>query len=59
VKTYIEHLHGFAGTNSLLDFRDGSQRGVSNEAVVIVKWNAAKQTLPGVSGPGGRPLPVR
>jgi branched-chain amino acid transport system substrate-binding protein len=59
VKTYIEQLHGFAGTNSLLDFRDGSQRGVSNEAVVIVKWNAAKQTLPGVSGPGGRPLPVR
>jgi branched-chain amino acid transport system substrate-binding protein len=57
VKEYIEALHGFPGTNSLLDYRDGSQRGVSNDAVVIVKWDAKTQALPAVSGPGGRPLP--
>jgi branched-chain amino acid transport system substrate-binding protein len=57
VRDYIEQLHGFAGTNSLLDYRDGSQRGVSNDAVIIVKWNPKTEALPAVSGPGGRPLP--
>jgi branched-chain amino acid transport system substrate-binding protein len=59
VRDYIEQLHGFAGTNSLLDYRDGSQRGVSNDAVIIVKWNPRTQGLPAVSGAGGRPLPSR
>ena len=56
LKNYIEQLHGFAGTDSLLDFRDGSQRGVPQSAVVIVRWLPAKGDFAPVSQPGGPPL---
>lgn len=56
LKNYIEQLHGFAGTDGLLDFRDGSQRGVPQAAVVIVRWLPAKGDFEPVSQPGGAPL---
>lgn len=59
VKNYIEQLHGFAATDSLLDFRDGSQRGVPQAAVVMVRWMPGKNEFEPVSEPGGAPLRAR
>jgi branched-chain amino acid transport system substrate-binding protein len=58
VKNYIEALHGFAVPDNLMDFRDGSQRGVPQAAVVIVRWIPLKAGFEPVSQPGGAPLPT-
>lgn len=52
----IEQTHSFAGLNSLIDFRDGSQRGVPISSVVIIRWDGPKDTFVPVSAPGGFPL---
>ena len=49
----LEHFHGYAGINGIYDFRDGSQRGIGANAVVIYHWNAQKKSFDVVSGPGG------
>jgi branched-chain amino acid transport system substrate-binding protein len=56
VKDGIEATHGISGVNSLLDYRDGSQRGVPISAVVVIRWDGAKDTFVPVSEPGGLPL---
>jgi hypothetical protein len=53
VHAYIEALHSYAGVNGIYDFRDGSQRGISSSAVVVNRWDPAKQTFVVVSKPGG------
>ena len=49
----LETTHSIAGVNSILDYRDGSQRGVPISAVVIIRWDGAKETYIPVSKPGG------
>lgn len=56
---YLEGLHGFAGTNGMMDYRDGSQRGIGLDAVVILRWNSAKDDWDPVSEAGGLPLAPR
>jgi branched-chain amino acid transport system substrate-binding protein len=53
VRDAIEQTHGIAGVNSLVDYRDGSQRGIPISAVVIIRWDGAKETFVPVSAPGG------
>ena len=53
---YIETLHGFAGINGIMDFRDGNQRGLGLNAALIVRWDGAKDDWIPVSEPGGLPL---
>lgn len=53
---YIESLHGFAGTDGIFDYRDGSQRGIGLSGVVIARWEAARKTWATVSEPGGKPI---
>ncbi len=53
VHAYILGLHSFAGVNGIYDFRDGGQRGISSSAVVVNRWDVAKQTFVVVSKPGG------
>jgi len=43
----------------VLDFRDGSQRGIPASAVIIARWNQQTNAWDAVSGPGGKPLPAR
>jgi branched-chain amino acid transport system substrate-binding protein len=43
VRSYIESLHGYAGINGIMDFRDGQQRGLQAYATAIVAWDKAKQ----------------
>lgn len=56
VRAYIEGLHSWVGINGVYDFRDGSQRGLTVNAAIVIKWNAANATFAGVSKPGGAPL---
>jgi len=53
---YIEQLHGLAGVNGVLDFRDGKQRGLGINATLIVRWDGARDYWVPVSEPGGIPL---
>jgi branched-chain amino acid transport system substrate-binding protein len=52
----IEQTHSYAGINSVMDFRDGSQRGTPITAVVMIEWSPAADKFIPVSSPGGMPL---
>ena len=56
VHDYLEQLHGFAGINGLLDFRDGNQRGLTPLAALIVRYDARTSQWIPVSAAGGLPL---
>jgi ABC-type branched-subunit amino acid transport system substrate-binding protein len=53
---YIEALHDFPGSDGIYDFRDGSQRGIGLDSIVICRWNPGKKTWDAASEPGGKPL---
>jgi branched-chain amino acid transport system substrate-binding protein len=50
---YIEKLGDFPGISGRYDFRDGSQRGLSQKDLVIMRWDDAAKTWITASGPGG------
>jgi branched-chain amino acid transport system substrate-binding protein len=50
---YIQHLNGWAGINGIYDFRDGSQRGIGIDGVIVDRWDAAKDDFVPVSKAGG------
>jgi branched-chain amino acid transport system substrate-binding protein len=52
----IEQTHSYAGINSVMDFRDGSQRGTPITAVVMIEWSPTADKFIPVSSPGGMPL---
>jgi branched-chain amino acid transport system substrate-binding protein len=56
VRAWIADLHDFTGIDGPYDFRDGSQRGLSEKNLLIMKWDPSKDTWTAVSGPGGAPL---
>jgi branched-chain amino acid transport system substrate-binding protein len=44
---YLENLHGWTGINGAFDFRDGSQRGLTDTAALVVRWDpASKNWIP-------------
>jgi branched-chain amino acid transport system substrate-binding protein len=53
LRAYIANLHGFAGINGIMDFRDGQQRGYKDNAGLIVRWDVASKNFVPVSLPGG------
>ena len=53
IREYIAGLHGYAGINGIMDFRDGMQRGLKDNAAMIVRWNEATSDFVAVSKPGG------
>jgi branched-chain amino acid transport system substrate-binding protein len=56
IRDYIAHLHDWTGVEGEYDFRDGSQRGLTEDNVLIARWDANKSTWVAASGPGGAPL---
>jgi branched-chain amino acid transport system substrate-binding protein len=56
LRAYIANLHGFTGLAGEYDFRDGSQRGLTEKNLLIMRWDPPKGTWTAVSGPGGEPL---
>lgn len=53
VHDYIEHLHGFSGVNGTYDFRDGSQRGLTIDATIVVRWDPTTREFTPLTKPGG------
>jgi branched-chain amino acid transport system substrate-binding protein len=53
IRDWIENLHGWVGINGLYDFRDGSQRGIGQNALMLFRWDPAKNDFVVVSRPGG------
>jgi branched-chain amino acid transport system substrate-binding protein len=52
---YIESLHGLAGVNGIYDYRDGGQRGIGTQAIVVDKWDPSAKAFIVMSKPGGSP----
>lgn len=55
IRDYVESLHGWVGINGVYDFRDGSQRGLSDRDVLMTQWDPVRNTFVGVSKAGGLP----
>jgi branched-chain amino acid transport system substrate-binding protein len=53
IRQYIATLHGYAGINGIMDFRDGQQRGLTTNAALVVRWSDAKHDFVAASRPGG------
>jgi branched-chain amino acid transport system substrate-binding protein len=49
VHDYIEALHGYSGINGIIDFRDGSQRGLTGTSAVVVQWSPSRNDWTPVS----------
>jgi branched-chain amino acid transport system substrate-binding protein len=56
IHEYLEKLNGFVGVNGRYDFPKYPQRGLGEEATIMVRWDAAKETWVAVSRPGGAPV---
>ncbi len=59
LRDYLENLRGFTGVNGPYDFRAMPQRGLSENSLLIVRWDPARQTAVAVSKFGGSALPVK
>jgi branched-chain amino acid transport system substrate-binding protein len=53
LRDYLLDLHGFAGINGLYDFRDGLQRGIGINALVVDRWDRDAAVFTPVSRPAG------
>jgi branched-chain amino acid transport system substrate-binding protein len=56
LRDYFETLHGEVGLNGVYDFRSGNQHGLTDTAVIVVRWDGRTSEFIPVSGPGGSPL---
>lgn len=56
IRDYIEKLHNFAGINGTYDFSINDQHGLTEQAVLVVRWQPDKHDWVAVSGPNGKPL---
>jgi branched-chain amino acid transport system substrate-binding protein len=57
-RDYILGLRSFAGVNGLYNFSDGSQRGLTQNVCIVVRWDVSKQSWLQISEPGGKPLTI-
>jgi branched-chain amino acid transport system substrate-binding protein len=56
IRAAIASMTGYVGVNGPYDFKTIPQRGIGVDAVVMVRWDAAKDAWTGVSKLGGVPL---
>jgi branched-chain amino acid transport system substrate-binding protein len=54
--TYLEGLHDYTGITGTYDFRDGSQRGLTVNSTLIMRWDPDKSDFVSVSKAGGAPM---
>jgi len=52
-REYINGLHGFVGITGVYDFRDGTQHGVGQNAIIMSRWDPVKAEFVPVSKRGG------
>jgi branched-chain amino acid transport system substrate-binding protein len=53
LQKYVAGLHSWAGIDGVYDFRDNSQRGIGQNAMVIYHWDTAKSEFVVSSRPAG------
>jgi branched-chain amino acid transport system substrate-binding protein len=56
IRSTIAAFKGYVGVNGIYDFHEVPQRGIGVDAVVMVRWDPAKENWTGVSKLGGAPL---
>jgi hypothetical protein len=56
VRSYIEQLKGYDGISGSYDFTDGTQRGVSQKDILIVRWDRSASQWQKASAFGGDPI---
>jgi branched-chain amino acid transport system substrate-binding protein len=56
LRDYILALHDFDGVDGTYDFRIGDQHGLTDQAAIMMRWNAKSADFVQVSKPGGIPL---
>jgi branched-chain amino acid transport system substrate-binding protein len=56
IRDYLSNLQGWVGADGTYDFKAFPQRGIGAGSIVMIRWDAARQTWVGVSRPGGEPL---
>jgi branched-chain amino acid transport system substrate-binding protein len=56
LRDYILHVRGLVGIGGTYDFTTGNMHGISDDGVMVVEYDPAKQTFVAVSKPGGVPL---
>lgn len=55
-RAYLANLTNFAGVNGIYDFKRVPQRGIDDRAMVMIRWDAAKNAWIPASKFGGAPL---
>jgi len=56
LRTYLDTLRGFVGSNGPYDFRAFPKHGLGPEWTIVQRWDPVKQTFVAASKPGGSPL---
>ncbi len=56
VRDYVNNLHGWTGINGLYDFTKYPQRGIGDDALVMVRWDPVNEAGIPLTLPGGAPL---
>jgi branched-chain amino acid transport system substrate-binding protein len=59
IRDYVTQLKGWPGINGMYNFPAQPQRGLDQDSVVMVRWDAAKDNWIALSKPGGAPLAGR
>jgi branched-chain amino acid transport system substrate-binding protein len=56
VRDYVNNLHGWTGINGLYDFTKYPQRGIGDDALVVLRWDPVNEVGIPLTQPGGAPL---
>ncbi len=59
LRDYLDGLRGWIGVNGPYDFRAMPQRGLTENSLIIVRWDPARNAAVAVSKMGGSALPVK
>jgi len=55
-RDYVNNLHGWTGINGVYDFQKYPQRGIGDDALVMLRWDPAAEIGIPLTLPGGAPL---
>jgi branched-chain amino acid transport system substrate-binding protein len=56
MRDYVNNLHGWTGINGQYDFTKYPQRGIGDDALVVLRWDPVNEAGIPLTQPGGAPL---
>jgi len=59
LREYLDNVRGWVGVNGPYDFRAMPQRGLTENSLLVVRWDAARNAAVAVSTFGGSALPAK